>query len=192
MPARRRECQGAGRDAAGRRPRHRLRRHRHASDAGRSAAEEGDRRAAEKALDRAGITCNKNGIPFDPEKPAITSGIRLGSPAGTTRGFGAAEFREIGELIAEVLDGVAKNGEDGDPAVEASVRAKSVGACASVSRSTHRRKRQHAMRCPFCGHDDTQVKDCRPTDDNSAIRRRRHCPDAARASPPSSACSCAS
>jgi len=77
----------------------------------------------EKALDRAYITCNKNAIPFDPEKPFVTSGIRLGTPAGTTRGFGAAEFREIGKLIVEVVDGLAnKNHEEGDPAVEASVR----------------------------------------------------------------------
>ena len=60
-----------------------------------------------RARARADITCNKNGIPFDPEKPFVTSGIRLGTPAGTTRGFGAAEFREIGELIVEVLDGSA-------------------------------------------------------------------------------------
>jgi glycine hydroxymethyltransferase len=79
-------------------------------------------RAAEKALDRASITCNKNTIPFDTEKPAITSGIRLGSPAGTTRGFAAAEFREIGRLIAEVIDSVAKKGEDGDAQVEESVK----------------------------------------------------------------------
>ncbi len=77
----------------------------------------------EKALDRAAITCNKNAIPYDPEKPFVTSGIRLGTPAGTTRGFGAAEFRQIGKLIAEVVDGLAnKNHEEGDPAVEASVR----------------------------------------------------------------------
>ena len=77
----------------------------------------------EKALDRAYITCNKNAIPFDPEKPFVTSGIRLGTPAGTTRGFGAAEFREIGKLIVEVVDGLAnKNHEEGDPDVEASVR----------------------------------------------------------------------
>ncbi len=79
-------------------------------------------RATERALDRASITCNKNAVPFDTEKPAITSGIRLGSPAGTTRGFGPAEFREVGRLIVEVVDAVAKNGEAGDPAVEASVR----------------------------------------------------------------------
>ncbi|HEV2560692.1 MAG TPA: serine hydroxymethyltransferase [Rhizomicrobium sp.] len=80
-------------------------------------------RAAEKALDRAHITTNKNAIPFDTEKPAITSGIRLGSPAGTTRGFGPGEFREIGKLIVEVVDAVAKS-EAGDPAVEADVAAR--------------------------------------------------------------------
>jgi glycine hydroxymethyltransferase len=78
-------------------------------------------RPTEKALDRAAITTNKNAVPFDTEKPAVTSGIRLGSPAGTTRGFGPAEFREIGKLIVEVIDAVAKNGEAGDPAVEAGV-----------------------------------------------------------------------
>ncbi len=76
---------------------------------------------AEHALDRASITCNKNGIPFDPEKPFVTSGIRLGTPAGTTRGFGEAEFRQIGGLIAEVVDGLRTNGEAGDAQVEQSV-----------------------------------------------------------------------
>ncbi len=76
---------------------------------------------AEHALDRASITCNKNGIPFDPEKPFVTSGVRLGTPAGTTRGFGEAEFREIGGLIAEVVEGLRKNGEQGDAQVEQSV-----------------------------------------------------------------------
>jgi len=79
-------------------------------------------KAAEKALDRAYITCNKNAIPYDPEKPFVTSGIRLGTPAGTTRGFGVAEFREIAKLIVEVLDGVAAKGDEGDPAIEARVR----------------------------------------------------------------------
>ena len=81
-------------------------------------------KAAEEALGRANITCNKNGIPFDPEKPMITSGIRLGTPAGTTRGFGEADFAEVGNLIIEVLDGLAKNGEDGNAGVEAAVKAK--------------------------------------------------------------------
>jgi glycine hydroxymethyltransferase len=78
-------------------------------------------RDAERALERAGITCNKNGIPFDPQKPTITSGIRLGSPAATTRGFGRAEFRQVGLWIAEVLRGLA-NTPDGDSAVERRVR----------------------------------------------------------------------
>ena len=86
-------------------------------------------RAVEQALDRANITTNKNAIPFDTEKPAITSGIRLGSPAGTTRGFGPAEFREIGNLIVEVVDAVAKSGEAGDPAVESSVRTRVLDLC---------------------------------------------------------------
>jgi len=79
-------------------------------------------KAAEDSLERANITCNKNGIPFDPQPPAITSGIRLGTPAGTTRGFGPDEFRRIGQLIAEVVDGLSANGDD-NTAVEAKVRA---------------------------------------------------------------------
>jgi glycine hydroxymethyltransferase len=86
-------------------------------------------RAAERALDRANMTCNKNAIPFDTEKPAITSGIRLGSPAGTTRGFGPTEFRQIGKMIAEVLDGVAAKGDEGDPATETSVRNRVLDLC---------------------------------------------------------------
>jgi glycine hydroxymethyltransferase len=85
---------------------------------------------AEKALDRASITCNKNGIPFDPEKPFVTSGIRLGTPAGTTRGFGEEEFREIGALIAEVVDGLRKNGPEGDAQVEQSVARRVEDLCA--------------------------------------------------------------
>jgi glycine hydroxymethyltransferase len=79
-------------------------------------------KVAEVALGRAHITCNKNGIPYDPEKPTITSGIRLGSPACTTRGFGIAEFRHVGELIAEVLDALAQKGSEEDTLVEAAVR----------------------------------------------------------------------
>ena len=80
---------------------------------------------AEAALGRANITCNKNGIPFDPEKPFVTSGVRLGTPAGTTRGLGQAEFREIGKLITEVLVGLkAANSDEGNAAVEAAVKQK--------------------------------------------------------------------
>ncbi len=86
-------------------------------------------RAAEKSLDRAFITCNKNAIPFDSEKPAITSGIRLGSPAGTTRGFGVAEFQQIGRWIGEVVDAVATQGETGDPSIESSVRERVLEMC---------------------------------------------------------------
>ena len=85
---------------------------------------------AEKALDRAAITCNKNGIPNDPEKPFVTSGIRLGTPAGTTRGFGPEEFGQIGKLIAEVVEGLRKNGEQGDAQVEASVKTRVEELCA--------------------------------------------------------------
>jgi len=81
---------------------------------------------AEKALGRAHITTNKNGVPFDPEKPLVTSGIRIGSPAGTTRGFGIAEFRQIGRMIAEILDGLAVNGEAGNARIEAKVKAEAI------------------------------------------------------------------
>ena len=81
-------------------------------------------KATEAALGRAHITCNKNGVPFDPEKPFVTSGIRLGTPAGTTRGFKEAEFRQIADWIVEVVDGLAAHGEDGNAEVEAKVRAK--------------------------------------------------------------------
>ena len=86
-------------------------------------------KAAEVALGRAHITCNKNGVPFDPEKPAITSGIRLGSPAGTTRGFGIKEFQSIGGMIIEVLDGLAANGDEGNGKVEASVKKRAIELC---------------------------------------------------------------
>ncbi|MGE0565163.1 MAG: serine hydroxymethyltransferase [Pseudolabrys sp.] len=81
-------------------------------------------KVAELALGRAHITCNKNGIPFDPEKPMITSGVRLGSPACTTRGFGIAEFQQVGEMIAEVLDVLSQKGADEDALIEAAVRDK--------------------------------------------------------------------
>jgi len=84
---------------------------------------------ADEALERAGITCNKNGIPFDPLPPMKTSGIRVGSPAGTTRGFGPEEFREIGNMVADVLDGLAKCGESGDAQVEQNVRSRVEALC---------------------------------------------------------------
>ncbi|MFB2532400.1 serine hydroxymethyltransferase [Paracoccus sp. p4-l81] len=86
-------------------------------------------KAAEAALGRAHITCNKNGVPFDPEKPFVTSGIRLGAPAGTTRGFAEAEFRQIARWIVEVVDGLAANGDEGNTAVEAKVKAEVEALC---------------------------------------------------------------
>ncbi|MBX2836939.1 MAG: serine hydroxymethyltransferase, partial [Gammaproteobacteria bacterium] len=79
-------------------------------------------KAAEAALGNAGITCNKNGIPFDPESPFVTSGIRLGTPAATTRGFGAAEFTQVGEMINTVLDGLSENGEEGNAKTESAIK----------------------------------------------------------------------
>jgi glycine hydroxymethyltransferase len=92
------------------------------------AARELTGKAAEAALDRAHLTCNKNGVPFDPKPPTVTSGIRLGSPAGTTRGFGVAEFREIGAMIADVLDGLEANG-DRNELVEAAARERALALC---------------------------------------------------------------
>jgi len=88
-------------------------------------------KAAEASLGRANITVNKNGVPFDTASPMVTSGVRLGAPAGTSRGFGVAEFKKIGELIAETLAGLAKNGDTGNGAVEEKVKA-------SVADLTHR------------------------------------------------------
>ncbi len=81
-------------------------------------------KAAEASMGRAGITCNKNGIPFDPQSPFVTSGVRLGTPAATSRGFGTAEFTQVGEMIIEVLNGLEKNGEDGNGDVEQAVKAR--------------------------------------------------------------------
>ncbi|WP_425429561.1 serine hydroxymethyltransferase [Erythrobacter donghaensis] len=86
---------------------------------------------AEKGLDRAFLTCNKNGIPYDTRSPFVTSGIRLGTPAGTTRGFGPDEFRTIGKLIAEVVEGLSKNGPEGDAQIEESVRQRVSAMCAA-------------------------------------------------------------
>lgn len=83
---------------------------------------------SEAALERAHMTCNKNGVPFDPEKPTVTSGLRVGAPAGTTRGFGAAEFRRVGEMMAIVLDALAEN-RDGNASVEAEIREEVIALC---------------------------------------------------------------
>jgi len=88
-------------------------------------------KAAEKGLDRAFLTCNKNAIPFDPASPFVTSGIRLGTPAGTTRGFGPAEFRRVGQMIAEVVDGMSRNGNEGDAQVEERVQRQVAELCAA-------------------------------------------------------------
>ena len=86
-------------------------------------------KAAEAALGRANITCNKNAVPFDEQKPFITSGIRVGSPAGTTRGFGQAEFRQVGRMISEVLDGLVSNGDSGNGQVEERVKREAIDLC---------------------------------------------------------------
>ena len=88
-------------------------------------------KSAEAGLDRAWLTCNKNGIPYDTRSPFVTSGIRLGTPAGTTRGFGPAEFRKVGALIAETVGGLSKNGPEGDAQIEQSVRGKVGELCAA-------------------------------------------------------------
>ena len=85
-------------------------------------------KAAERSLENAGITCNKNGVPFDPESPFVTSGIRLGTPAGTSRGFGNEEFRIVGNLIGDVLDGLSLNPEDNSK-VEKEVKSKVKALC---------------------------------------------------------------
>ncbi len=87
-------------------------------------------KAAEASLERAHMTANKNAIPFDPEKPFITSGIRLGTPAATTRGFGVAEFREVGQMIGEVLDGLSRSNDGGNDATEQRVGARARALCA--------------------------------------------------------------
>jgi glycine hydroxymethyltransferase len=85
---------------------------------------------ADESLERAGITCNKNGVPFDPLPPVKTSGIRIGSPAGTTRGFGVAEFRGIADMVADVLDGLAKNGVENNGEAERQVNERVRELCA--------------------------------------------------------------
>src|SRR3546814_17009869 len=110
---------------------------------------------ADEALERSAITCNKNGVPGDPLPPTKTSGIRVGSPAGTTRGFGIAEFQQIGDMIADVLDALREKGEAGDPKVEADVRLRVRALCERF----HIYPEALYLRCPFCGHYDLQGKD---------------------------------
>ena len=145
-------------------------------------------RDAEASLGRAGITCNKNGIPFDPQKPTVTSGIRLGSPAATTRGFGPEEFRTGRELHRRGPARARARTSATMAQPKQRVREKVRELCARFpilrraepSRETLAELEQGGeMRCPFCGADDTQVKDSRPTDDRGAIRRRRFCPNCA-------------
>ena len=131
----RRQRPGAGRDAGRRRLGDRHRRHRHPPDAGRSAAARtSPATRPRQALERASITCNKNGIPFDPEKPIVTSGIRLGSPAATTRGFGVAEFREIGDMDRRGARRPARSARTAMPPSRRGCAARSER-CANASRS---------------------------------------------------------
>lgn len=126
-PAGRQQCPRPFGNADRAWPRRRLGRHRQPPDARRPASQERHRQQGDWGWARAYITCNKNGIPFDPEKPFVTSGIRLGTPAGTTRGFGEAEYREIGALIVEVLDDLREaNSGEVTPPSKLSVRDKVV------------------------------------------------------------------
>ena len=119
------------RDPARRRPRHRLGRHRLHMVLVDLRPKGVTGRDAERALERAGLTCNKNAIPFDPEKPFVTSGVRLGTSAGTTRGFGAAEFARVGELVLRVIEALSQAGPAGDATVETEVLAEVRGLCAA-------------------------------------------------------------
>jgi transcriptional regulator NrdR len=132
---------------------------------------------AEAILGQAHMTCNKNGIPNDPQKPFVTSGIRLGSPAFTTRGFKEEDATKVGNLIADVLDNPhdaatiervkaeVKKLTDKYPVYAASLSATAVAAVSSPG----------AMKCPFCQHEDTQVLDTRVSEEGDSIRRRRRC-----------------
>ena len=145
---------------------------------------------ADEALERAAITCNKNGIPFDPLPPVKTSGIRVGSPAGTTRGFGVAEFRDIADMVADVLEGLRDNGEEGDRApVEAGGR-KAPGArrSAPASRSTRSSSRCAAPSAPTRTARLRTAARPRTAPRSAAAASARI---AAPASPPSSGSSCA-
>ena len=174
LPAAGREERGrAGRDADRARPAHRQRPHRKPRDAGRPAAEGPDRQGSRGRAAAAHMTCNKNGIPNDPQKPMVTSGIRLGTPALTTRGFREERERAAPRnLIADVLD------HPHDEANIAAVRAQGRDADARLPRLPliAASRREHlSMRCPFCSHEDTQVVETRDSDEGDVVRRRRRC-----------------
>ena len=144
--------------------------------------------AAAEALERAGITCNKNGVPFDPEKPTVTSGIRLGTPAGTTRGFGVKEFQDIGHLISDVLDGLARRRHRRRPSARSRRASPS---CATGSRSTVEPGRRRApAACRYLRHRIEQartnivaVPGCRPLRRRGTCRSRKAQPRMASGSP---------
>ncbi len=124
---------------------------------------------AEAILGDAHMTCNKNGIPNDPQKPMVTSGIRLGTPAMTTRGFKEEQARQTAHLIADVLDKPARRGQPGRRARQGR------GADARLPGVPLSRRAQTRMRCPYCGHEETQVVETRESDEGDVIRRRRRC-----------------
>ena len=128
---------------------------------------------AAESLSKANITCNKNGIPFDSESPMITSGIRLGSQAATTRGFGLNEFKLVGELITKTIKGLSENPNDNSK-VENEVRNEVVDLCSNFPIYKHLRW-WFFMICPHCKKGETSVVDSRPTEDGTTIRRRRLC-----------------
>ena len=126
---------------------------------------------AADSLCRANITCNKNGIPYDTESPMITSGIRLGTQAATTRGFGLDEFKKVGELITKTIKGLSANPDD-NAKVEAEVREEVISLC---SKFPIYKNLKEQMICPICKKGETSVVDSRPTEDGTTIRRRRLC-----------------
>ena len=194
-------AQGAGGDAGGARPRHRLGRHRHASDAGRSAAEEAHRQGRRSRRSSAPASpATRTAFRSIPEKPTVTSGIRLGSPAATTRGFGQAEFRQVGELIAEVLDGLAGERRQATARSRRRCGARCAQLCARFPVYPLSRPAETAREGEEQAH-ALSVLRLRgyPGQGFAADRRPRarsaaggSAPIAPRASPPSSGCSCAS
>ena len=139
---------------------------------------------AEAVLARAHITVNKNAIPNDPEKPFVTSGIRIGSPAITTRGFSEIECEELAHLIADVLDAP-------DDDVRAGAGAALAQFAVYMTQERFRCTAEARMKCPFCGSAETQVIDSRVSEAGDSIRRRRRCSRARSDSPRTRRSSCA-